>query len=194
MKIYLVGFGSQAENVASVFDEHNFVQIPLEGISSLPPSPGEFFCPAIGDSRKSFYATKEMMAKGFVPYTLKHETAFIHETSSLGVGSQIFANAYIGPNAIIAPHAVVNTGAIVEHNSTVGGHAFIAPGAILLGGVDVGELATVGANATILPKLSLGIGSVLAAGSVMTKSFETTGATLVGIPARQERPVESGGT
>lgn len=185
MRVYLLGSGSQAQNIISIFEEYEFTQISLESINQLPASSSGYFCPAVGDWRKSHLASREMEAKGYLPLTLIHPTAQAHQTSHIGLGAQLFPNSYVGPRATLESYAVINTGAIVEHDCTVGTHSFISPGAVVLGGVEVGAFVTIGANATILPGLRVAQETTVGASSTLTKDIHSRGRTLIGTPARE---------
>jgi len=57
------------------------------------------------------------------------------------------------------------------------------PGATIAGEVQIGDYASIGSNATVLPRLSIGTGTIVGAGAVVTQSVpERT--TVVGCPAR----------
>lgn len=56
--------------------------------------------------------------------------------------------------------------------------------ASLAGRVTVCDFASIGTNATILPWVKIGLGCVIGAGAVVTKSTEEMG-IYVGVPARE---------
>ena len=67
---------------------------------------------------------------------------------------------------------IVNTGAIVEHDSTIGEFSHVAVGSVVCGGVSVGERTLIGANATVIQEKKIGRCCIIGAGSIIRKSVE----------------------
>lgn len=80
-------------------------------------------------------------------------------------GIQIFHNVYIGPNVKIGDNTIINTGAIVEHDSSIGESSFVGPGAVICGGVAIESNVFIGAGAIILPDTKIPTNTVIPAGS-----------------------------
>lgn len=91
----------------------------------------------------------------------------VSPTVEIAHGSAVFPNAVLGAGVIVGAHSIVNSGAIIEHESTVGSFCHIAPGAIVSGGVRVGDNVFVGAGAIVFQGAHLKPGSVVPAGAVI---------------------------
>lgn len=117
------------------------------------------------------------------------EKTVIGDNVSLGTGVIIEGNCEIGSNVNLQSLVYIPT------NSKIGNHVFIGPNAVLtndkypphggqnLSGPAISDYAAIGANVTILPGVCIGRGSLVAAGSVVTRDVpEKTLA--IGSPAR----------
>lgn len=143
------------------------------------------FIVAIGGERgrERLERQARMMTYGLLPQTVIHPSATILGGAEIGEGGQILARAVVGVNARLGACTIVNTGAIIDHESTAGDGCHVAPGAVILGRASLGERVFVGANATVLPDISIVSDVVIGAGSVVTQSIIEAG-TYVGSPAR----------
>lgn len=114
-------------------------------------------------------------------------SAIVSPTASIGPGVVIMPGAIINARAIIGTGAIINTGAVIEHDCRVGDFSHISPNATLGGAACVGELAHVGLSASVLPRITIGKGSILGAGSVATRDIPPS-VIAAGVPARVTRP------
>lgn len=115
--------------------------------------------------------------------TVVHPSAVVSLYATIGEGAVVFGNAVVNACAIVGAGTIVNTGAIVEHDCVVGEFAHLSPNAALAGGVNLGQEAWVGACASVRQLLSVGAGSVVGMGAVVTRDVPP-GATVVGNPAK----------
>jgi sugar O-acyltransferase (sialic acid O-acetyltransferase NeuD family) len=130
--------------------------------------------------------TRKKLAKELLNVTwinAIHPRAYVHETVKIGVGSIICAGATIQPDSTVGRHVIVNTSASVDHDSVLEDFVHIAPASHLAGGVHVAEGAFVGMHSAVLPGVDIGAWTMIAAGSVVTKSV-SPGAVVKGIPAK----------
>lgn len=117
------------------------------------------------------------------------EKTTIKDRVAVGTGSVIEGYSTIGNDVSIQSMVFIPT------NTTIGDRVFIGPNAILtndrypprrIGGL-IGPVikddAAIGANTTILPGISIGIGSLVAAGSVVTRDVPDH-KLAIGSPAR----------
>lgn len=115
--------------------------------------------------------------------TAIHLAACVASSVTVGDGTVICAGAVINPSAVIGAHVIVNTCASVDHDCVIEDFVHIAPGAHLGGGVRVGQGVLIGMGAIILPYRTIGMGAIIAAGSVVTKDVAPN-TTIVGTPGR----------
>lgn len=150
-------------------------------LESLPDFQGVVV--AIGNNRVRAEKHRSLEAVGANMVSIIHPAATVSSHASIGPGTVVFANAVINPCAVVGAGAIVNTGAIVEHDCVVGDFAHISPNAALAGGVTLGQEVWVGACASIKQLISIGRGSTVGMGAVVTKEVEP-GLTVMGNPAR----------
>lgn len=124
------------------------------------------------------------------------ENAWLQITSDLshlGEGIQIESNVYIGPNSILGAAGMLriksgsqigaNVQFIAENHIFEDGNQSIAEQGTIRKGIIVEENCWIGNNAIILDGVKIGEGSVIGAGSVVTKSIEPF-SIAVGNPAK----------
>ena len=110
-------------------------------------------------------------------------TAMIREKTVIGNKVVIGTNTVIDGNVTIGDHVKIESNVYIPTHTTIGSQVFIGPGAVLTNdkypqrlrdqyepaGPIVEDSVTIGANATILPGVRIGEGSMIAAGSVVTR-------------------------
>lgn len=132
-------------------------------------------------ARQAVY--EAMTAQGYTFATLRHDQCIIANEAAIDPSAQVLARAVVQACAQVHANAIINTGAIIEHDTTIGQHTHIAPGATICGGVTVGNGCHIGAGATIIPGLTIGEGVIIGAGAVVLANV-SPGQTQVGNPAR----------
>lgn len=108
---------------------------------------------------------------------------FISNSAKIEDGAVITHGAYAMSLAIIEKFAHVHTSSIVGHDCIVGKYSFVGPGCILGGRSVLGDCCRVGMGVKILPDVKLGNNVTVAAGAVVTKSFQSH-TTIAGNPAK----------
>ncbi|MFC4437941.1 MULTISPECIES: acyltransferase [Natrialbaceae] len=123
--------------------------------------------------------------------------ALIRERTEIGDDVLVGTNATIDGTATVGSNASLQTGVYVPPQTAIGDHVFLGPNAVLtndpyplrqeseLEGPTLEEHASVGANATILPGVTVGRGSFVAAGAVVTRDVPAE-TLAVGVPAGHE--------
>src|SRR5260370_42327153 len=121
----------------------------------------------------------------------------IREDNVIGDDCSIGTNAVLEAGNRVGNGTRIHTGCFLEH-TTVGERVFLAPHVVFTDdphpmcprflecvlGATVEDDVSIGANATILPGLKIGAGSLVGAGSVVTKDVEA-GSVGAGDPAER---------
>ena len=115
-----------------------------------------------------------------------HLSSAIANDAQIGIGTQIMAGAVVQAGCRIGDNSIINTKASVDHDCMISSHVHIAPGATLCGEVEVEECVHIGTGATVIQGIRIGKNSMIAAGAVVTQDV-TSGATVMGVPAREVR-------
>jgi len=117
----------------------------------------------------------------------------IREGSTIGDGARIGSSAQLDGTVKIGKSVNIQSNAYLPHLTVIEDNAFIAPSVVFTNdpypqsrrciGVVVEKGATIGANACIIAPARIGAGSVVCAGSVVTKDVPQ-GIVVLGVPAK----------
>jgi sugar O-acyltransferase (sialic acid O-acetyltransferase NeuD family) len=140
----------------------------------------------IGDNRARARRLQLCLEEGLEPMTALHPRAIIATSARIGAGSLVCAGAVLNPGATLGQGAIVNTAAVIEHDCTLGSFVHVSPNATLGGAVQLGDYVHLGLAACVLPGVTVGEGSVIGAGAVVTRSIPSR-AVAYGVPARVQR-------
>ena len=127
--------------------------------------------------------------------------ALIREDNVIGDDCSVGTNAVLEAGNRVGNGTRIHSGCFLEH-TTLGARVFLAPHVVFTDdphpmcprylecvlGATVEDDVSIGANATILPGLRIGAGSLIGAGSVVTKNVEA-GTVVAGSPAVRVKDV-----
>ena len=113
----------------------------------------------------------EMRAKGHCFATIIHPTATISDQAHLDEGVQVMAGVIVQTGSYIGKDTILNTGVIVDHDCRIDENCHLAPGVVCSGGVRVKRGVHVGTGSALIQNISIGSGTVLAAGSVIYRDI-----------------------
>ena len=122
--------------------------------------------------------------------------AMIREDNVIGDDCSVGSNAVLEPGNRVGSGTRIHSQCFLEHVS-LGQRVFLGPGVVFTDdphpvcprylecvlGAKVGDDVSIGGNATILPGVNIGSGSLIGAGSVVTRDVEA-GMVVAGNPAK----------
>ena len=98
-------------------------------------------------------------------------------------GCIVCAGNILTVNIVVHKFVILNLGCTVGHDTNIGEFSSFMPSVNISGDVIIGREVYVGTGAKIINQLSVGMGTVIGAGAVVTKSLPEK-CTAVGIPAK----------
>lgn len=127
----------------------------------------------------------------------------VREECEIGDDVRVWTGTVIDYGCVLGDRVKVHAGCYVAQYSRIGADAFLAPGvrfandlypgyeasAAAMAGPDIGPGAQLGVNVTVLPYVRVGAGSIVGAGSVVTRDVPPF-VVAYGNPARVARAVE----
>ncbi len=166
---------------------HSLPVVPFEEIESLyPPSEFLFFAPMTGlkmnTLRKNIYEEGKLKGYKFISYISSKATLF---DNKIGENCFILEDNTIQPFTEIGDNVILWSGNHIGHHSKIDNHVFFTSHVVLSGHCHVKERAWFGVNSTIRDGITIGEGSLIAMGSLITKTTEDN-SFYMGIPAKKQ--------
>lgn len=208
MNLYLVGAGGFAREIYSYLGESDFKYegYVLRGLLSdykgdLDNYPeikhrivGDRECPAItqDDAVIIAVASPEQKNKLYEFYINKgikilsfiHQTAVIGFNVKIGEGTVICPNTTLTTDIILGKCVTVNVNSTVGHDATIGDYSTLSGHCDVTGFAKLGKRVFMGSSAVIIPKVSVGDGAIIGAGSVIVSRVKSS-VTMFGNPAKR---------
>lgn len=115
-------------------------------------------------------ATSHLIADaGLGLATVVHPRAIVSPRAIIGAGSAVMAGAVIGTEAVLGMGTIVNCGAVVDHHGRVGDFGHLGVGAVMAGGSVLGDGAWMQANSALGYGVVIEEGRVLAPGEAVSR-------------------------
>lgn len=177
--------------------ERNFIQrneilgkkvVPYEDILDLfPPCDYAFFAAPVYTKlnrlRQRFY--EECKSWGYEPLKYISPHSFVWENVDIGENSFVFEDNTIQYNAKIGNNVILWSGNHIGHSAIIEDNVFVSSHVVISGYTKIGRNSFLGVNSTLGNNITFPSDSILAAGSVTTKTFFETGAIYAGNPAKK---------
>lgn len=192
------GHGKVCANIAEdmqIWDEIHFLDDYKNGhinghrilgpiaLNDLSFDHSDFFV-GLGDSKIRENLMNKLRSNNAFIATLIHSTAHVSKYASIGLGSVIMPNAILNTNVRCGQGVIVNSGAIVEHDSSVHDYAHLSPGVTLSGGVTIGEHTWVGTGSTVINNINISKNILIGAHSLVINNLNEKG-TYYGVPVQK---------
>jgi UDP-perosamine 4-acetyltransferase len=109
----------------------------------------------------------EMRELGYRFITVVHPSAIVSPETHLEEGVQLMAGTIVQTGTRMGQDTILNTGAIVDHDCLIDENCHLAPGVVCSGGVRIGRGVHIGTGSVLIQNVTIGCGSILAAGSAI---------------------------
>ena len=162
------------EDYMSVTEFKGLPVVPFEKLEKIySPSEYLFFAPITGtkmnNNRKRIYEEGKKKGYTYISYISSKATIC---GNKIGENCFILEDNTLQPFTEIGDNVVMWSGNHIGHHSKIEDHVFFTSHVVLSGHCHVKERAWFGVNSTIRDGLTIGEGSLIAMGAVITKSTE----------------------
>lgn len=208
MDVFVIGAGGHSKIVLEILEEDPSINIKgllddnkalhgkqvmgypilgaIDGMGHLF-SKGIGFVISIGNNGLRCRLADRLKDLGFHQVSAISKHAVISGKARVGAGVIINPGVVIHPDVTIDDDVVLGMNATISHDSVIGRGAHLSPGVHITGNARVGALADLGAGVVVIPQRSVGEGTIVGAGAVVTKDLPQ-GVVAVGAPAK---PIKS---
>lgn len=205
MNIIIIGAGGHSRVVYDILRyDHNldvisFVDNTIRGseeaIMGVPVTGGHDVIPklveenniggfivAVGDNEIRCEHYNKLLEMGLEPVSAIHPEAYISKTATIGPGTVVAPGVSVSTNVEVGENSILNTGSLVDHETSIGSHTHIAPGSTVAGRVKIDEMSFIGMGSTIRDSVKVGSNVTVGAGSVVLEEVPPN-VTVAGAPA-----------
>ncbi|NWF82270.1 MAG: acetyltransferase [Bryobacteraceae bacterium] len=210
-RVVILGGGPQAREVIDVFEQAAIYRI-AGIVANEPPEGGALYghpylgadailpellqqgvdhaFVAIGNNRARLDLMEKLRGMGFKLPNAISPRSYVSPHASLGQGVVIMHGVVVGVSVDLGDGVILNHRTAVAHDARLERGAHIAA-SIICGRTVIGEGTNVWPGSTVGLGVKVGKWATIGAGSLVMRDVED-GATVVGLPARKLKIVESG--
>lgn len=174
-----IAFLDDNENIKTAL---SFKVIGKTDMASLYINEYDFFI-AVGNSYLRRKFTENLISMGANLATLIHPSAIIGSDVQIGLGTVIMAGAVVNCLSRIGCGCIINTKSSVDHECAIDDYVHLSPGVTLSGNVSVGRGSWLCSGSIISNDLKIVAETIIGAGAVVIKDIITPG-VYVGNPAK----------
>lgn len=138
----------------------------------------------IGNNNTRKELHEKLVTLGASIPTLIHPNTVISSEVVIGMGTAIMAGAVINCCTTIGNGCIINTGSTVDHDNVIEDFVHISPGANLAGSVSIGHGSWLGIGSVVSNNISITNGCKIGAGAVVVKDITEQG-VYIGVPVRR---------
>ncbi|HEX8125000.1 MAG TPA: acetyltransferase [Allosphingosinicella sp.] len=155
----------------------------LGSLQDYTPAPGDLFLLALGNPATKRKVVELLKTRGGEFATLRHPTTTVVRTASIGEGVIMCPYTMAMPDTRIDRFATLINFSGLGHDSAVGEFTTLSSLVDVMGYARVGKDVMIGSGARLLPKIVVGDGATIGAGSVVVRSVKP-GMTVFAAPAK----------
>lgn len=141
---------------------------------------------AIGDVPANRRISSMFREQGFFFFNVIHSGIKTSRFRALGTGVYIAEGTVVTVNISIGDNVILNNGCTVSHDCTIGSFVNVSPGSHIAGWVTIEDDVFVGVGASFIPRITVGKGSVVAAGACVTRDVPPY-SMVAGVPAQVKK-------
>jgi sugar O-acyltransferase (sialic acid O-acetyltransferase NeuD family) len=179
---YVIG-GFLDDGSLSLNRFHHYADI-LSTIDAYVPADDELLLIAIGKPSDKKHVVEKLLAKGAQFFTLIHPTAIVGENVKIGRGVLVCPFSVLSVDLEIGDFVTVNSLCTVGHDTYIGNFSTLSGHCDLTGGAVLEDEVFMGSRSSVLPKVRVGKGAVVGAGSVVLRAVKP-GDVVFGVPAKR---------
>ncbi len=143
----------------------------------------DFFV-AIGRNAIREKIQEKLIEQGLNVVSLIHPSAVIGTDVEIGVGTVVMAGTVINSSTRIGKGCIINTSSSLDHDNVVKDFVHVSPGVRIAGNVSIGEGTWIGIGSVISNNVNICSGCKVGAGALVIKDIAEPG-TYVGVPAKK---------
>lgn len=144
----------------------------LSGLQDYAPLPGDLFVVALGAPAKKRRVVELLQTRGASFATLRHPTAIVVRTASIGEGVILCPYSMALADTRIERFATLNNYSGLGHDSACGEFTTLSSQVDVMGYARIGKDVLIGSGARLLPKVTVGDGATVGAGSIVVRSVK----------------------
>ncbi len=144
----------------------------LAGVQDYTPRSGDLFVVALGCPAKKRRVVELLQARGARFATLRHPTATAVRTASIGEGVVMCPYTMALADTRIERFATLNNYSGLGHDSVCGEFTTLSSQVDVMGYARIGKDVLIGSGARVLPKVTVGDGATIGAGSIVVRSVK----------------------
>jgi sugar O-acyltransferase (sialic acid O-acetyltransferase NeuD family) len=152
-------------------------------IDNHRPRNADRYVAAVGASSDRQMTTSQIEAAGGRFINIVSPFSTLASSLPENAGVVVLGNASIGNDVEVGRHTLIQGFSVIGHEITVGAYSTISSFVFIGGGARIGTTVTIHPHAAILPRVVIGDGAIIGAGSVVTRNVEAR-TTVFGNPAK----------
>jgi sugar O-acyltransferase (sialic acid O-acetyltransferase NeuD family) len=155
----------------------------LSSLQDYTPASGDLFIVALGEPAKKRKVVDLLQARGARFATLRHPTSTVVRTAFIGEGVIMCPYTMAMPDSRVERFATLINYSGIGHDSVCGDFTTLSSLVDVMGNVRIGQDVMVGSGARLLPRITVGNGATVGAGSTVVRSVKP-GMTVFAAPAK----------
>lgn len=156
----------------------------IGSVEDYQPQSSDVFVCAIGNPSQRRKCVETMLSKGANFINIIHPTAFVGERVKLGTGIIICPYCVLTCDIEIGNFSALNLRSTIGHDARIGEFCQLSASCNVTGHAKLCDEVFMGSHATVLPKVQIGEGAIVGAGSIVISKVKPR-TTVFGAPAKR---------